>query len=234
MRAAIEGIARTLLRRVPAGTVVPVVRGPLRGLWWVIGAAPHGAWLGRLEVSALADFSAHVDGRAIVWDVGANVGLYTLAAARRAAAVVAFEPAARNVAALRRHVSLNRLANVEIVAAAVSSREGTARLLAGDSPSEFRLADDGEPVPCVTLDGWRLACRAHPPTVIKIDVEGAEVDVLDGAADTIRAARPRIYLAVHEGQHRQCEARLRAWGYRLHVAGGASWTADAPEWIAVP
>jgi FkbM family methyltransferase len=224
---------RAVLRLLPRGTVMPVVRGPLRGLRWVVGTAPHGAWLGRLETDALADFAAHIDGNAVVWDVGANVGLYTLAAARRARQVVAFEPAAENVAALTRHLSINRLKNVEIVAAAVSNVEGTARLAAGASPSEFRLADEGEPVPCVTLDAWRQSSGAPAPDVIKIDVEGAESAVLDGAAETIRAALPRIYLAVHDRQHAPCEVRLRGWGYELHVAGGAAWTADAPEWIAV-
>lgn len=224
---------RAVLRLLPRGTVVPVVRGPLRGLRWVVGTAPHGAWLGRLEADALADFAAHLDADAIVWDVGANVGLYTLAAARRARRVVAFEPAPENVAALTRHVSINRLGNVEIVAAAVSNVDGTARLAAGASPSEFRLADQGESVRCVTLDAWRRASGAPAPDVIKIDVEGAESTVLDGAAETIRSARPRIYLAVHDGQHRPCEERLRAWGYQLHVAGGVPWTVDAPEWIAV-
>jgi FkbM family methyltransferase len=201
---------------------------------WVAGSAPSGAWLGRLEAEALADFTAHLDAETVVWDVGANVGLYTLAAAQHAARVVAFEPAPPNLAALMRHLSLNRIRNVEVVPAAVSNVDGTARLAAGDSPSEFRLADAGEQVPCVTLDGWRRTRGARLPRILKIDVEGAEGDVLDGGAQTILAARPRIYLAVHDGQHHRCAERLRGWGYRMEVAGRAPWTPDASEWIAVP
>ena len=234
VRTTAERVARRLLHALPSRAVVPVVSGPLRGMWWVSGSAPHGAWLGRLERDTLEDFAAHIAADTVVWDVGANVGLYTLAAARRAAHVVAFEPASCNVAALRRHVALNGLTNVDIVSAAVASHEGTARLAAGASPSEFRLAGDGGEVPCVTLDGWRRGLAAPPPAVMKIDVEGAEMDVLDGAVDTITVARPRVYLAVHDGQHERCEERLRAWGYRLELAGGGRWRRDASEWIAVP
>ena len=102
------GVAvRMPLRLVQPWTTVRVQRGPLKGMRWVTGAAPHGAWLGRLEVETLADFARSVPPDGVVWDIGANVGLYTLAAARavgRRGLVVAFEPVPENLAYLRRHI----------------------------------------------------------------------------------------------------------------------------------
>jgi FkbM family methyltransferase len=233
----LEQLARMALRRIPAATVVRVLAGPLRGLRWVAGAAPHGAWLGRLERDLLDDFSAHIAPGAVVWDLGANVGLYTLAAARRAGptgSVIAFEPAAANVQRLERHVALNRLSNVRIVAAAVADHEGAARLAAGTTPSEFHLAAEGDEVPCVTLDAWREREQQPMPSVVKIDVEGAESAVLAGGERTFLAARPRIYLAVHGDQPDPCRAILHRWGYRLLDAAGRDWTPGQSEWVCVP
>ena len=158
-RRIIEGTLRTALRLLPASTVVPIVRGPLRGLWWVSGSAPHGVWLDTIERASLRDFSRHVQPRATVWDIGANVGLYSLLASRcvgPAGSVVAFEPAAINVAALRRHAALNRMENIQIVPAAVWNVSGIVRLERGDSRSEFHVSGTGATeVQSVALDAWR-------------------------------------------------------------------------------
>lgn len=238
-RRIVEAAVRTALRLLPASTVVPIVRGPLRGLWWVSGSAPHGVWLDTIERASLRDFSRHVQPRATVWDVGANVGLYSLLASRcvgPAGHVVAFEPAAVNVAALRRHAALNRMANLRIVPAAVWNTSGTVRLARGDSRSEFRVSGAGATkVQSVVLDAWRDEHQEPAPAVMKIDVEGAEVEVLEGGAATINASRPRIYLALHgERQQHRCEELLRGWGYRFETADGHAWRRDVPEWIAVP
>ncbi len=238
-RRIIEGTVRTALRLLPASTVVPIVRGPLRGLWWVSGSAPHGVWLDTIERASLRDFSRHVQPRATVWDIGANVGLYSLLAGRcvgPAGSVVAFEPAATNVAALRRHAALNRMDNIRIVPAAVWNVSGIVRLERGDSRSEFHVSGAGATeVQSVALDAWREEHRETAPAVMKIDVEGAEVEVLEGGAATIHASRPRIYLALHgERQQRRCEELLRSWGYRFETADGCAWCRDVSEWIAVP
>src|SRR5439155_3386203 len=156
---------RLPLRLVPSSATVRVRRGPLKGLRWVTGAAPHGAWLGRLEVEVLADFTRHVPPHGVVWDVGANVGLYTLGAAQavgRRGLVVAFEPVPENLAFLRRHIELNALTQVMVVPAAVSDVEGVVRMSRGMTRSEFHLDDNGAlKVPTLTLDGWHA--RQNPP-----------------------------------------------------------------------
>jgi FkbM family methyltransferase len=227
--------ARLLLRLLPPGTVVRVLRGPLRGLRWVIGTAPHGAWLGRLEPASLALFARAIAPGATVWDIGANVGLFTLAAARAAGPagrVVAFEPFPDNVAALKRHLHLNAVTNVEVVEAAVGREAGRARMAAGDSLSEARLAADGAvEVPVVSLDGWAGAGRADPPSVVKIDVEGAEFDVLRGAGAAL-AHRPLILMSIHSDElARRCLGWLTAAGYQVEGVGGER-VRDTSEWVA--
>ena len=75
-------IVRLPLRLIPPSAILPVVSGPLKGLKWVVGSAPHGAWLGTLEHHAPRRFAAKLSRGMAVWDVGASVGLYTLCAAR--------------------------------------------------------------------------------------------------------------------------------------------------------
>lgn len=109
-------VARLPLRCLPKSAVVPMIGRPCRGLWWLAGSAPHGAWLGTLERRKLSHFVSRLRPGMTVWDIGANVGLYTLAAARvvrPGGRVAAFEPLPRNLGFLRRHLDLNGCAGVD-------------------------------------------------------------------------------------------------------------------------
>jgi len=133
-------------------------------------------------------------------DVGANIGVYTIAAARRCAHVTAFEPDPKTSDRLLTHVRLNGLQNVDVVVAAAGDRAGEVEFAASGSP----MASAG--------DGWLLGAptclvRMVPlddvlttVDVMKIDVEGYEGQVLLGArallSDPLR--KPRcIFLEVH-------------------------------------
>jgi FkbM family methyltransferase len=138
-------------------------------------------------------------------DVGANVGAYSLLLGRwvgASGAVFAFEPAPDAYDGLQRHIHLNALdAIVTPVRAAVGAAPATAPFVVGATAGESRLAtptdDDARTVavPVTTLD--EFCAREHlTPDFIKIDVEGAELDVLRGARDTIRRTRGRLSLFV--------------------------------------
>jgi FkbM family methyltransferase len=172
-----------------------------------------------------------------VIDVGAHVGLYTLMAARRVSRVVAFEPSRQNFKLLRKNVILSRLTNVDVRREAVTDRVGTVTfqefqgsswgrsMMCGMLPQEFTTPIS---VQSTTIDALEME-----PNVLKIDVEGAEAAVLQGAANTIQRAQPIIFLEVH---HQRLQAlgatpgfvrsTLVGYGYRVEcvarnsVAGG--------------
>lgn len=165
-----------------------------------------------------------------VWDIGANVGLFTFAAAARAQAggrVVALEADVWLTQLLRRSAALQgpSTATVEILPAAASERV---------EPRTFAIAERGratnalegygssqtggfrrhETVMAVSLD-W-LANHYPPPRVLKIDVEGAELEVLKGAAKLLREARPVLACEVSSEVRREVGALLRALDYTLY------------------
>gem|GEM_PF-6605628 len=102
-------------------------RGPAKGMKWIVGAATHGCWLGTYELDKQNSLQKFVRPGMIAYDVGAQAGFYTLILSRLVGdkgRVFAFEPNARELTYLIRHVSLNRLRNVEIVQAAVGEKSG--------------------------------------------------------------------------------------------------------------
>jgi SAM-dependent methyltransferase len=105
-------LLRLPLRLIPRRAVLPILQGPLRGKKWIVGSGNHGYWLGSYEIGKRALFVRSIPVGAVVYDLGANVGYYTLLAAMLAGAegkVFAFEPLPRNLEYLRRHLVLNRI-----------------------------------------------------------------------------------------------------------------------------
>jgi FkbM family methyltransferase len=147
-----------------------------------------------------------------VLDVGANEGLYTLFSARRvgpAGRVLAFEPSSRERRKLLHNVSANRLGNVNVVPCAVGSSEGTAALQiasgvhSGHNTLGTLVYDDApavgvEHVPVERLDTLIDRQGVARVDVIKIDVEGAELHVLEGARRTLAAHRPILMVEAND------------------------------------
>jgi FkbM family methyltransferase len=226
-------ILRLPLSLIPRNSTIRIIRGPLRGQKWIVGASSHGCWAGTYERDNLAAFASAITTGACVYDVGANVGIYTLLASLRAGPsgrVYAFEPLARNLHYLHCHVAMNRLRNCAVMEAVVSDAEGTQRFAAASWEHAMgRLSTDGElEVPSVTLDNCIYGEKAlRPPDVIKIDVEGAEILVLQGASRALTEHRPSLFVEVHGSeQHHECRDFLEAKGYRLKEEYGritATW-----------
>jgi FkbM family methyltransferase len=138
-------------------------------------------------------------------DIGANVGAYSLLLGQwvgPAGAVYAFEPAPRVFDGLIRHIELNGLAGVvHPVRAAVGRASATAPLVVAGTHGESRLASASD-VEMVTIDVSVTTidefCEQHQitPAFIKVDVEGAELDVLRGARATILRSLPDLSLFV--------------------------------------
>src|SRR6267143_3626666 len=74
-------LLRLPLRLLPKQAVVPVLQGELRGTRWIVGSSTHGCWLGTYEHENQRLFASLVLASGLVYDLGANVGFYTLLAA---------------------------------------------------------------------------------------------------------------------------------------------------------
>lgn len=237
-----SGVGRWLrapLRWVSNGRVVRVLSGPARGLKWVAGAGLAGCWLGTYELAKARRFAAVIGSGETVWDVGANVGYYSVVAARRvgpAGRVFAFEPFKANYDQLVRHLALNGLGQVTAMEVAMGGHDGVARFAEGGSGFEGRLdARGGREVRCVRGDTLVAGGDVLVPSVVKIDVEGAELEVLKGGESMLRSRMPTIFLATHgEAIHRACLGMLSSWGYGVEPLEEGQELDACDEVIATP
>lgn len=144
------------------------------------------------EWEQLDRFLKRVEPGTTVWDVGANLGLYTVFAARRGGAVHAFEPDPSFSNRLRRNLQPNGQ-DATVHELALSDENGTATLstdgLEGNSPTLSTGADSERGnITVQTSRGDSLAATVPDPEVLKIDVEGAETGVLRGLGDRLSGA----------------------------------------------
>lgn len=161
----------------------------------------------RLESSMLSDLLDELRPDDVLYDVGAFTGLYTCFAVNALPDenVVAFEPNPSNLERLRRNVAYN--GSPRISETVLSDASGTVEF---DNPTRARenwgargsIAPDagGEAIRVDAHAGDELVERGElpPPTVVKIDVEGAEVLVIEGMADVLASDRCRlVYCEVH-------------------------------------
>lgn len=227
---------RIPLRLIPPGAPVPILQGPLRGKLWIKGSSDNGCWLGSFEYQKQRLMSSLLHAGDTMYDIGANVGFYTLLASHMVGPtgrVVAFEPLPANVRLVRRHLRLNRVRNVSVQEVAVSDRDGRAKFAPHASNAMGKLSDAGDvEVAMVSLDSVTERGPFPDPKVLKIDVEGAELGVLRGASCLLARARPTILLATHGDQvHRQCCELLRAAAYDLRPIDPSVASIDATDEI---
>lgn len=224
------GARAAALRRVERGSVtVPAGRG--QGLRFDVGHlridhAHFGAIAhGLLESSVQEALVRHLAPGGVLYDIGANVGFFSLLGARLAGGaghVYAFEPAPENASAIVDHAALNGIGNLTVIERAAFSRTERGQLQLVDDRSWSKLESYGEhpgterviQVELAAIDDLLDAGELRPPTVVKIDVEGAELEVLEGMRATIAEHRPAIVCELH-GTHTQFVAALAGHSYRV-------------------
>ena len=179
----------------------------------------------------------------VFYDIGANIGFYSTLAARIVGPegrVFAFEPFPVSANSCRHNATLNHFNHVEVVEAAVGREAGTVSLEMGDSSAMHRVSDakTGHLVSMIAIDQWRTntSSRIPPPDLVLIDVEGAELQVLEGMLDTIRESLPAMMIEVHwlgETFPAFFEKLLRPLGYRMTTYGGGSIPAGMTRYHAL-
>ncbi len=180
-------------------------------------------WRADCEEDTQAIFAKHLKLGAVVYDVGANIGFFSLIAARLVGPegmVFAFEPDPDNVSRLREHIEANSLKQVRVVTSPVwSSNERVFFARASDHSSRFvgSVTTEGDATEgfyeqAVTLDDFAKG-HAHPH-FIKMDIEEGETEALNGASHVFRKIRPLLLLEVHSREAEEhVKTQLRDWGY---------------------
>jgi FkbM family methyltransferase len=149
-------------------------------------------------------------------DVGANVGAYTLVASEQPEAlIIALEPNPTAFTKLLRNVSVNQRRNVIALRRAASSAKGVLRMTnRGSDPTNCIVLDsDRENTIEVEIDTLDAICAQHDakPTIIKMDVEGHEPDVIEGATRILAATAVCI---VENGERGAVTRAMRECGLR--------------------
>jgi FkbM family methyltransferase len=208
-RRAIELLTRPLRHRD-----LRVLGGSMAGARINLGGSFLRYLTGDAEPEVQRALEEHIKPGHVVYDVGANVGFFTILCARLVGPrgkVYAFEPMPPNAKALRHNVALNGLDNVVVVEKALSSESGTAQMFVSAWSAFHSLNVEGaskndnlgpqarEPitVQTITLDEFVEADPARAPDLIKLDVEGAELVALEGMRGTLRSAEPLLLCELH-------------------------------------
>ncbi|MGH2839244.1 MAG: FkbM family methyltransferase [Solirubrobacteraceae bacterium] len=173
-------------------------------------------------------------------DVGAHVGYLTIIAARLvgpAGSVVAVEPVPENARAIERNATLNGFANVRTIEAAAAARSGEAELITVADTLWTRLASVGEHplesdrslVRTVALDDLLEAGELPAvPDVVKIDVEGAELEVLEGMRGMLAGGATSVICELH-GTNERFAALMEELGLAVTNLDGPGPIAEAGE-----
>jgi len=191
-----------------------VLRGHMQGARINLGGSFLRYLTGDAEPEVQEALAELVKPGQTVYDVGANIGFFTILCSRLVGPqgrVYAFEPIPQNLATLRHNVTLNALSNVTIVDKALSSATGTAEMFVspwsafhslnveGATKQDNHGPETGEiTVQTVTLDEFVGGEGVRAPDLVKIDVEGAELIVVDGMRETLRSVKPLLLCELHD------------------------------------
>ena len=245
----LRGIGRQVFGKLMPRVAYPVLRGPMRGTKLVLGSiAGEGggasAYFNMLENEQTACFERIVRVGDVVFDIGANVGYYTLLGSRlvgRSGAIVAVEPSVRNLYYIFRHIIINMATNITVVPVACSNTAGLAPFHTGQNSAMGHLDTNGVTgvrgevtiVPTVTVDALVDQFGAAPH-VLKVDVEGAELLLLKGVHATLSKARPMILLSTHSDQLKiDCSNYLKQFGYQFTPLTASGFD-EATEFLVAP
>lgn len=226
-------VVRRLLIRWVRNRSVSIMSGVGAGLRFNPGNSNPDYAFGTNELPvqhALADKLKLGD---VFYDIGANVGFFTVIAAKLVGEkgfVYAFEPVPENVTCIQSNIKSNNFSNVNLDTRAVSSHTGKGELILADYSGGATLSEADKPpdmkgvipVDLVSIDDLMADHKMRPPSLVKIDVEGAELSVLLGMKQTIQEYKPMLIYEVDDGnedrfqqKQEECDNFVTNCGYTL-------------------
>jgi FkbM family methyltransferase len=181
---------------------------------------------GSFESAEVNCLRTHLGPGSIAIDVGANIGIFTIPLADKVGKngqIWAFEPIPENIHRLKKNISLNNLQNIKIRECAVGDKKSNTKIYvcedlayASQDKNINRANQQGwMDVEITTLDAEWLRAGQPRVQIIKIDVEGAEISVLEGAKELIARQRPQIMLeSTSQEQLQAITEKLSEFGYK--------------------
>jgi len=244
-------LRRTDERRESVPQWIEVTGGPLQGHYMLLNLSAPAFWNKEMMEGCYDSFIYNVLGELVpiqgakVWDVGAHIGYHSLAFAALVGPsghVVAFEPNPHNINRLRQHLERNTdlEERITLMTCALSNMDGEENFVFSpeiddgrssgshlnqafvpEEPQAYRLFSQ-EKVPVVTADTLLREGRVPAPSIIKIDVEGAEALVLAGAQHLLGNLKPFLLIEVHHiiAMHDTLNVLLRL-GYHTKIMNDA-------------
>jgi len=228
----VAGLQRLYFRKFLSGRefLHEINAGPARGLIYPISLPLDKAiWAGTYESDLASAVASAVNRGDVCYDVGAYRGFFSgVFALAGAGEVIAFEPFPDNYAQLQRLAASNPQLPLRLERIALGREVGLAEFSVMPDSSMGKLAGSSFQsdaprasvlqVPLRTLDGLISESGYPPPQIMKIDVEGAEADVLQGAMRTLQTAGPILFIEAHSDElANKCTKLLEGLGYKVRV-----------------
>ena len=210
---------------------VKILTGPLKGYRWNVRSNTNGFFTGKYEAEFVELLMGKLKPTDVFYDIGANAGYFSIIAStviKEENSIVAFEPVPYLHKIIQHHASVNGVKNVDVFPYAISNKTGTVQFSNMDKTggntyisesSIFKNSDTLE-VKSTSLDDFLANNKQYKiPTILKIDAEGAEFDVLQGARKTLKDHKPLLFLSTHDihlpGVKDKCLNFLRDLGYTI-------------------
>jgi FkbM family methyltransferase len=213
-----------------------IMAGPLKGYQWPTERSYEYITGTNEPPEVMSTFCSWFSPHSVFYDIGSNIGYYSFIANTfiTNGRIYAFEPTSFNNELFKQllHINKNKMPadNIELHEFAISDAEKEVLFSNNVNSAEGNTYIPGAPnfkgdttkVPCYSID---TLCKMGyaPPDIIKIDVEGAEYDVLLGAAYTLATYKPNIFLATHNcivpEIKEKCLTYLETLGYTITHTG---------------
>ena len=209
-----------------------IQRGVGAGLRFNPGGSNAGYLLGLIEFNVQRALQLWLRPGMTVYDVGANVGFITMIAARlvgRSGRVIAIEPVPALADEVWHNARLNGFENVSVIQAALGDIDGQAEFALSQNLTMGRLADSKDrrddenhlKVKLRRLDTLAIQESLRGPDLVKVDAEGAEVAILDGATELLSKAHPMLLIELHT-TNQAVGRRLDQLGYVARALEGGT------------
>lgn len=212
----LSSAAKRLLNLIPFNCKLPILFGDMKGIRWIPKSANPGQFFGRYEPEQSRELIKLFNQTTIFWDVGAHVGWYSVLASikMKQGTIYSFEPNPKNIIYLKQHIKINNRLNIHAIPYALSSSCGKS-YFSGDN-QQGHLSDDGIiEVEMITADEYIKETESIPD-LIKMDIEGAELEFLKGATKLLTTHKPKLLISAHGHQKRDdCIALLTNLNYGI-------------------